>query len=132
MTKFNVIQKKRRAQTAERKRELFGHPLTGKLTEKPQFVPISGKRKRKLFKKWRRDQKEALAKGLITMEDVEMAVAEGPSKDKSSKTLSKLHMKKSAKVQVKMLKGKGKDRKKSTSSKPASSMEVSEVDTMVE
>lgn len=54
MTKFNVIQKKRRAQTAERKRELFGHPLTGKLTEKPQFVPISGKRKRKLFKKWRR------------------------------------------------------------------------------
>ncbi|URD96058.1 secretory carrier-associated membrane protein [Musa troglodytarum] len=45
-------------------------------------VSISGKRKRKLFKKWRREQKESLEKGLVTMEDVEMAVAEGISAGK--------------------------------------------------
>ncbi|MCL7035270.1 hypothetical protein MKW94_025483 [Papaver nudicaule] len=66
MTKFNVFQKKR---------EIFGHPPTGKLMEKPQFVPISGKCKQKLFKKWHRDQ------GLITMEDVQLAVAEVPMQD---------------------------------------------------
>ncbi|KAL2957672.1 hypothetical protein AAZX31_18G162900 [Glycine max] len=37
---------------------------------------ISGKRKRKLFKKWRRDQTDALQNGLVIMEDVQMAVAD--------------------------------------------------------
>ncbi|MCL7044556.1 hypothetical protein MKW94_005550, partial [Papaver nudicaule] len=48
--------------------------------EKPQFVPISGKCKQKLFKKWRRDQ------GLITMKDYELAVAEErPAKEKHTR-----------------------------------------------
>ncbi|XP_065024860.1 uncharacterized protein LOC135649868 [Musa acuminata AAA Group] len=77
MAKFNVIQKQRRAKVQERKRAVHGEPNTGKLRVQTPPVSISGKRKRKLFKKWRREQKEALEKGLVTMEDVEMAVAEG-------------------------------------------------------
>ncbi|RRT85750.1 hypothetical protein BHE74_00028923 [Ensete ventricosum] len=86
MAKFNVIQKQRRASVQERKRAVHGDPNTGKLKLRTPPVSISGKRKRKLFKKWRRvssnlvidqEQKEAIEKGLVTMEDVEMAVAEG-------------------------------------------------------
>ncbi|GMP70880.1 hypothetical protein CsSME_00029526 [Camellia sinensis var. sinensis] len=54
MAKFNVVQKRRRAAIAERKRATSGEPFTGKLKRKPQPLSISGKRKRKLFKKWRR------------------------------------------------------------------------------
>ncbi|KAL7003803.1 hypothetical protein U1Q18_004947 [Sarracenia purpurea var. burkii] len=77
MAKFNVVQKRRRAAIAERKRAIHGDPLTCKLKLKPQPLPFSGKRKRKLFKKWRREQKEAMEKGLVTMRDVEMAVEAG-------------------------------------------------------
>ena len=77
MAKFNEVQKKRRAQNAERKRAIHGEPSTGKLKAKPQTLSVSGKRKRKLLKKWRRDHTEALQKGLITMQDVEMAAADG-------------------------------------------------------
>ncbi|KAI8540582.1 hypothetical protein RHMOL_Rhmol09G0274500 [Rhododendron molle] len=86
MAKFNVVQKRRRAAIADRKRATKGEPFTGKLKIKPQPHSISGKRKRKIFKKWRRDQKEAVEKGLVTMQDVEMAVAQGKSKQKSLKT----------------------------------------------
>ncbi|KAG5617439.1 hypothetical protein H5410_017263, partial [Solanum commersonii] len=76
MAKFNEVQKKRRAIISESKRAKHGDPYTRKLKQKAQPLAISGKRKRKLFKKWRRDQKEAVEKGVITMEDVEMAVAD--------------------------------------------------------
>ncbi|KAJ7949864.1 Serine--tRNA ligase [Quillaja saponaria] len=120
MAKFNVVQKRMRAQIAERKRAIHGDPYTGKLKIKPQPVSISGKRKRKLLKKWRRDQKEAIEKGLVSMEDVEMAVAED-----SSRTSRKIHLKKNLKL--KQLKRKGKNKRKT--SKPVA--EVS-ADIMVE
>ena len=102
MAKFNVVQKQRRALIAEKKRQLHGDPSTAKLKIREQPHSISGKRKRKLFKKWRRvlhslsvsilhvthpilticfftlqEQKDAIQNGLISMEDVQMAVAEG-------------------------------------------------------
>ncbi|PWA34210.1 hypothetical protein CTI12_AA621360 [Artemisia annua] len=79
MAVFNVVQKRRRAALAERKRSIHGDAFTGRVKHKPQNTTISGKRKRKILKKWRRDQKEAVEKGLITMEDIEMAVADGLS-----------------------------------------------------
>ncbi|KAJ4850856.1 hypothetical protein Tsubulata_032856 [Turnera subulata] len=125
MAKFNVVQKNRRAAIAERKRAIHGDPLTKKLKTRPQPLSVSGKKQRKLFKKWRREQKEAAAKGLVSMEDVEMVVAdgEGSSKD-ASKTPTKFNVKKGLKL--KQLKRKGKKQKKS---KPA--IEAS-VDAMAE
>ena len=124
MAKFNVMQRRRRAQIAERKRAIHGDPTTGKLKNRPQPLSISGKRKRKLLKKWRRvhlslslslslslcvilcldfaffelvpwccewllhsfsfieknqEQKDAIEKGLVSMEDVEMAASQGTS-----------------------------------------------------
>lgn len=110
MAKFNEVQKKRRALLSEKKRKLHGDPNTGKLKNKHQPLSVSGKRQRKLLKKWRRvlslslsllgfliitnlkssslllyilivvwcvkEQKEAVAKGLVTMQDVEMIVAD--------------------------------------------------------
>ncbi|KAI4346975.1 hypothetical protein L6164_007832 [Bauhinia variegata] len=109
MAKFNVVQKKRRALIAEKKRQIHGDPSTGKLKTKRESLSVSGKRKRKLFRKWRREQKEALEKGLVSMEDVEMAVAEGESQ-KSSKPSTKIHLKKSLKL--KQLKRKGNKNKR--------------------
>jgi hypothetical protein len=54
MAKFNVLQKIRRAQIAESKRAIHGDPLTKKLKIRPQPHSVSGKRKRKLLKNWRR------------------------------------------------------------------------------
>lgn len=54
MAKFNEVQKRRRAALAQQKRAIHGDPVTSKLKQKPQPLSISGKRKRKLFKKWRR------------------------------------------------------------------------------
>eukprot|EP00262_Sarcandra_glabra_P002125 TRINITY_DN12380_c0_g1_i1.p1 TRINITY_DN12380_c0_g1~~TRINITY_DN12380_c0_g1_i1.p1 ORF type:complete len:138 (-),score=40.58 TRINITY_DN12380_c0_g1_i1:341-724(-) len=127
MAKFNVIQKERRAKIADRKRVIHGNPNTGKLKNKPQPLSISGKRKRKLFKKWRRDQKEAVQKGIVTMQDVEMVLSEGASEDIDNNSPKKFHLKKSSKLQIKKLKGKGKNRRKS--SKPATGASV---DAMVE
>lgn len=39
---------------AEKKRAQRGDPSTGKLKNKPQPLCVSGKRKQKLLKKWRR------------------------------------------------------------------------------
>lgn len=54
MAVFNVVQKRRRAAIADRKRAVHGDPFTGKVKHKPQNTVISGKRKRKILKKWRR------------------------------------------------------------------------------
>ncbi|GER46777.1 Pm52 protein [Striga asiatica] len=115
MAKFNVVQKRRRAAVANRKRQVHGDPVSRKLHQKSQTLSISGKRKRKLLKKWRRDQKEAVEKGLISMQDVEMEIADGnlePS-ESASKAAVKFPMKKSSKLRVKQLKKKGKSKKKS-------------------
>lgn len=114
MGKSSVVTKEIRAEIQARKRRIHGDPSTRKLKIRTQPVAISGKRKRKLFKKWRRvclvrlnfslvffsgheymmicilflfqfiiafniiqDQKDKIEKGLITMQDVEMAVVQG-------------------------------------------------------
>ncbi|KAG5039210.1 hypothetical protein JHK85_011686 [Glycine max] len=105
MAKFNVVQKRRRALIAEKKRQLHGDPLTGKLKIKDQPLSLSGKRKRKLFKKWRRDQKDALQNGLVTMEDVQMAVAEAGDTKDTPRPSPKIHLKKKA-LKLKQLKRK--------------------------
>ncbi|KAH9727984.1 D-xylose-proton symporter-like 2 [Citrus sinensis] len=131
MGKYNVVMKRKRAEKAVRKRAIHGDPVTAKLKNKPQNLSVSGKRQRKLLKKWRRDQKEAADKGLITMQDVEMMAAsqpeheEGTSQD-TNKTTTKFHLKKSLKL--KQLKRRGKKTK--AASKPAA-VEAS-VDSMVE
>ncbi|XP_048325785.1 uncharacterized protein LOC125421298 [Ziziphus jujuba] len=129
MAKFNAVQKKKRAQVAERKRATKGDPHTRKLKTKPQqqSLSVSGKRKRKLLKKWRREHKEAVQKGLLTIQDVEMAVADGESQD-APKTSAKFSVKKSLKLRQLKRKG-GKNKRKSSSNQPAA--EVS-VDAMVE
>ncbi|XP_057800740.1 uncharacterized protein LOC131016132 isoform X2 [Salvia miltiorrhiza] len=108
MAKFNVVQKKRRAFIANEKRRVHGDPASGKLHQRIQPKSISGKRQRKLLKKWRREQKEAVEKGLITMQDVEMASADETAED-AKKTPVKFPMKKSARLRLK----KGKNTKKS-------------------
>ncbi|KAG0486754.1 hypothetical protein HPP92_008849 [Vanilla planifolia] len=113
MASFNVIQKVRRARIQERKRVLQGDPVTRKLKKKTDNIPISGKRKRKLFKKWRREKKGALQKGLITMEDVEMADADGTSQNDKESTKMKFRSKKALKLKIKRLKRKGRSKKKS-------------------
>ncbi|XP_050386589.1 uncharacterized protein LOC126802917 [Argentina anserina] len=127
MAKFNEVQKKKRAQSQEKKRRVHGDPVSGKLHLKQQPVSISGKRKRKLEKKWRRDQKDAVEKGLITMEDVEMAAADLEESQGTNKGSKKFSMKKS----VKLKQGKHKGKKKGKSSKPESVAQPS-VDVMVE
>uniref|UniRef100_A0A803NSP7 Pm52 protein n=1 Tax=Cannabis sativa TaxID=3483 RepID=A0A803NSP7_CANSA len=132
MAKFNVIQKKKRAQTAERKRAIHGDPSSRKLKVKPQNQSVSGKRKRKLLKKWRRDQKEAAEKGLLTMQDVEMAAADGEESSKSGdKSSTKFPMKRALKLKQQLKhKGKGKNNKKS--GKAASEAPQASADAMVE
>ncbi|KAK8596035.1 hypothetical protein V6N13_000696 [Hibiscus sabdariffa] len=105
---FNEVQKQKRAQRAERKRAIHGDPSTKKLKNKSQPLSISGKRKRKLLKKWRREQKEVIEKGLVTMEDVEMVAAEGTSQDATNKAPTKFHMKKNLKLNRVKRKGKKK------------------------
>lgn len=126
MAKFNVVQKKRRAQIAERKRAAHGDPNTKKLKRQTQLQSVSGKRKRKLLKKWRRDQREAIEKGLVTLDDVDMVPADGQSESKKAPV--KFHLKKSVKLKSKQKKQKGKGHGKS--SDPA--VEAAHVDSMVE
>ncbi|KAL2335778.1 hypothetical protein Fmac_016991 [Flemingia macrophylla] len=112
MAKFNVVQKKRRALIAEKKRLVHGDPSTGKLKVQSQPHSLSGKRKRKLFKKWRREQKDALQNGLVSMEDVQMAVAQGDTKEIQTPS-GKIHLKKSVKLKQLKRKGAGKSKRKS-------------------
>ncbi|XP_027103455.2 uncharacterized protein LOC113762557 [Coffea eugenioides] len=123
MAKFNVVQKQRRAAIAERKRAVQGDPLTKKLKHKHPPLSISGKRKRKLFKKWRRDQKAAAAALTTAMQDVEMlAVAHnddngsgGTSQDDANKQAAPkkfhFHMKKSPKYKAGRFKKRDRNRK---------------------
>lgn len=126
MAKFNVVQKRRRAQISDRKRALHGDPMTKKLKKQTQPQSLSGKRKRKLLKKWRREQKQAIETGLVTMQDVEMAAAEGPSQE--PKKSPRFHLKKSLKLKSKQKKHKGKNQ--GESSQPA--VNAPSVDAMVE
>ncbi|KAJ8771318.1 hypothetical protein K2173_026495 [Erythroxylum novogranatense] len=124
MAKFNVVQKRRRALIAQNKRALHGDPLTGKLRNKPQPLSVSGKRKRKLLKKWRREQKEALEKGLVTMKDVEMAVAQGEDSFKDGNTTpARFHIKKGLNLKRLKYKGKRKGKSKLTAGASADAME---------
>ncbi|GFP95864.1 hypothetical protein PHJA_001730600 [Phtheirospermum japonicum] len=115
MAKFNVVQKRQRAAIATQKRQVHGDPASGKLHQKIQPHSISGKHLRKLLRKWRRDQKEAAEKGLITMQDVEMVDSDGDleTSQAANKTSVKFAMKKSSKLRVKQLKNRGKNQKKS-------------------
>ncbi|OAP13891.1 hypothetical protein AXX17_AT1G08410 [Arabidopsis thaliana] len=76
MAKYNEIAKKKREAKADRKRAIHGDPLTNKLKTRTPVPSVSGKRQRKLLRKWRREQKDMVEKGLVTMEDVEMASAQ--------------------------------------------------------
>ncbi|XP_044477753.1 uncharacterized protein LOC123205026 [Mangifera indica] len=125
MAKYNVVQKRKRGEKAQRKRAKYGDSKTGKLKNKLQTLSVSGKRQRKLLIKWRREQKEALESGLVSMQDVEMAAAEG-TLEEANKTPTKFHMKKGLKL--KHLKGKCKKGK--STSKPAAA--EGSVDSMVE
>ncbi|KAG6752138.1 hypothetical protein NC652_031452 [Populus alba x Populus x berolinensis] len=103
MANFNVVQKRRRAQISESKRAIHGDPLTKKLKNKTQPLTLSGKRK--LLKNG--EQKEAVDKVLVTMQDVEMAFAPGEVTSKDAKrTPTRFHMNKGKKL--KRLKRKGK------------------------
>ncbi|KAK6235343.1 hypothetical protein SCA6_010680 [Theobroma cacao] len=125
---FNEVQRQKRAQRADRKRAIHGDAATKKLKNKSQPLSISGKRQRKLLKKWRREQKKVIEKGLVTMEDVEMVAAEGASQDAgtsqvANKVPTKFHMKKNLKLKRIKRKGKAKG--------PKQAIEAS-VDAMVE
>ena len=91
-----------------RKRAVHGDPHSKKLKRQTQNQSVSGKRKRKLLKKWRRGQKEAIEKGLITMDDVEMAPADGEGPSESKKSPAQFHLKKNVKLKAKKQKHKGK------------------------
>ncbi|KAJ6744007.1 hypothetical protein OIU79_030340 [Salix purpurea] len=108
MAKFNVVQKIRRAQIAQNKRAVHGDPLTKKLKIRTQPHSVSGKRKRKLLKISRREQKEAVEKGLVTMQDVEMAFAQGEG---TSKDVKRTPAKFKKGLKLKQLKRKGKKNK---------------------
>ncbi|XP_065851722.1 uncharacterized protein [Euphorbia lathyris] len=112
MAKFNVVQKKRRECVRQRKRAIHGDPVSGKLKSRTQPLSVSGKRQRKLLKKWRREQKEAIEKGLVSMEDVEMAAAQGEGSSKNGKkTPTKFNMKKGLKLKHMKRNGKQKGKK---------------------
>ncbi|KAF3330327.1 hypothetical protein FCM35_KLT03681 [Carex littledalei] len=82
MAKYNVVMKWKREKTQERKRTIHGDPKTKKLKELSKHPSsLSGKRKQKLIRKLRREQKDAVEKGLVTMADVEMASAEEITKE---------------------------------------------------
>lgn len=111
-------QRELRAKKAEFKRMVYGDADTGKLKTVPPPASLSGKRKRKLLKKWRRDQKAAMEKGLLTMEDIQMMSVDNEDEDLQKSTLDssakgglmKLQIKKRAKLRIR--KGKGKNRGK--------------------
>ncbi|CAA6669582.1 unnamed protein product [Spirodela intermedia] len=89
MTKYNVVTKAKRAEIQERKRALRGEPGTGKLKQK-QDNYIQSLASASASWSINGDQKEALQKGLISMEDVEMAVAEERAKLRIKNSKSKV------------------------------------------
>ncbi|KAL9225065.1 hypothetical protein vseg_001032 [Gypsophila vaccaria] len=129
MAKFNEVQKRRRAVIAEKKRTKHGDPLTKKLKKPIQPHSVSGKRQRKLLKKWRRDQKEAVDKGLISLQDVHMP--DGSSQG-SKRSPAKFLLKKSVKLKAKPKKSKAKNQDKSSKPDADADAEAASVDEMVE
>ncbi|KAJ4915091.1 Uncharacterized protein Rs2_00641 [Raphanus sativus] len=125
MAKYNEIAKKKREAKADRKRAIHGDPLTNKLKSRAPVVSVSGKRQRKLLRKWRREQKEMVEKGLVTMEDVEMASADAASEE-SKRSPRKFSVKKTLKLNK--LKNKGKKKR----SQGAAAGQVSTADQMLE
>jgi hypothetical protein len=132
MNKFNLprrnIQKERRQKRAERKKQQSksraapakesvesatdGSTALALKVSSSQHVPyMSGKRRAKLQKKWRRAQKEAIQSGLVTMEDIEMMTgeaeasaedsADGSTMAPSKPMKKKFSMKKRAKLRLK-------------------------------
>ncbi|XP_010475662.1 PREDICTED: uncharacterized protein LOC104755040 isoform X2 [Camelina sativa] len=117
MAKYNEIAKKKREAKADRKRAIHGDPLTNKLKTRVPVPSVSGKRQRKLLRKWRREQKDMVDKGLVTMEDVEMAASEAASED-TKKSPKKFSVKKNLKLNK--LKNKGKKKNNQTASSQGS------------
>eukprot|EP00245_Coleochaete_scutata_P003196 TRINITY_DN1460_c0_g1_i1.p1 TRINITY_DN1460_c0_g1~~TRINITY_DN1460_c0_g1_i1.p1 ORF type:complete len:145 (-),score=46.01 TRINITY_DN1460_c0_g1_i1:153-587(-) len=79
MNKFNkqirnFLKERRAKRTAARRQK--GRPQLQQVVQ-----VVSGKKQRKLDNKWRRAQKEVLETGLVTMEDIEMMVAESEKAD---------------------------------------------------
>ncbi|RCV07183.1 hypothetical protein SETIT_1G224100v2 [Setaria italica] len=129
MAKFNVVQKNKRQWKQDRKRAAHGEPGTGKLKQRTAPISMSGKRKRKIERRLNRDQKEAaMIKALENnMGDVDMVSAEESSEAAKGKSQVKVSVKKSSRIQIKRLKGKG--RKKAKNAKPPTK---GKVDAMVE
>ncbi|CAF2082052.1 unnamed protein product, partial [Brassica rapa] len=122
MAKYNEIAKKKREAKADRKRAIHGDPLTNKLKSRAPVVSVSGKRQKKLLRKWRREQKEMVEKGLVTMEDVEMASADAVSEE-SKKSPRKFNVKKT----LKLNKLKNKAGKKNKSQKAVSQVSADQM-----
>ncbi|XP_066327879.1 uncharacterized protein [Miscanthus floridulus] len=129
MAKYNVVQKNKRQWKQDRKRAAHGEPGTGKLKQRTAPVSMSGKRKRKLERRLNREQKEAaMIKALENnMGDVDMVSAEESSEAATGKSQVKFSVKKSSRIQIKRLKGKG--RKKAKNAKPPAKEKV---DAMIE
>ncbi|XP_047077502.1 uncharacterized protein LOC124687807 [Lolium rigidum] len=118
MAKYNVVTKNKREHSQDRKRRAHGDPNSGKLKQRTDHHVISGKRKRKLQRRDKRDQKEAaLVKALENnMGDVDMVSAEASSETGKDKPQIKFNVKKNSRIQIKRLKGKG--RKKAKNANP--------------
>ncbi|XP_010489047.1 PREDICTED: uncharacterized protein LOC104766784 isoform X2 [Camelina sativa] len=125
MAKYNEIAKKKREAKADRKRAIHGDPLTNKLKTRVPVPSVSGKRQRKLLRKWRREQKDMVGKGLVTMEDVEMAASEAASED-TKKSPKKFSVKKNLKLNKLKNKGKKKTNQKASSQGSASADQMLE------
>ncbi|KFK43176.1 hypothetical protein AALP_AA1G089700 [Arabis alpina] len=121
MAKFNEVAKMKREAKADRKRAIHGDPLTNKLKTRAPVVSVSGKRQRKLLRKWRREQKEMVDKGLVTMEDVEMASADAASEE-TQKPARKFSVKKTLKLNKLKKKGKKNKSEKATGKASADQM----------
>jgi hypothetical protein len=117
MNKFNLprrnIQQERRAKRSD-KRRVQSRDSNNKITLKPPARAPSGKKARKLEKKWRQAQKEAIQSGLVTMHDIEMMAVDGggdnqeSSEEKAPKTGRVFHMKRRTKIRAKVSSKKGK------------------------
>ncbi|BBN12137.1 hypothetical protein MPTK1_5g17680 [Marchantia polymorpha subsp. ruderalis] len=111
MNKFNLprrnIARERRLKRTERRK--LASAGSSSATRPTASKVISGKKQRKLVKKWRQAQRNALESGLVTMQDIEMMVAEGEAggseeapKVKSPKNKRVFNVKRRAKMRLKL------------------------------
>ncbi|KAH8940511.1 hypothetical protein BDL97_15G092800 [Sphagnum fallax] len=131
MNKFNLplrnIQKERRAKRSE-KRRLRSAPPSLKVSVKTGPRSVSGKKKRKLEKKWRKTQKEALEGGLVTVEDIEMMAAseedgndQSPLQPVNTRSSRGFNMKKHTKLRLKSSSIRGKQASEAMHTQPMES-----------